>query len=185
MPIRLIPINSSRNSKCRIAVKSDVFDSVAPGSPASSTSTDELRGAPSAKRQEVAPQPRASYSRSSPARSVAESHRAPTSANCFCACTLTIHDSITKNARPASTQVETSVFGYCRPQVSRVCKLRKFIRLSKLASVQVGRRCSGAARYSLSWIKRLSCTGVVWSNTVLDSRSAPRLESPVPELVPL
>ena len=52
-----IPVNSSRNSKCRIAVKSAGFDFVAPGSAATSTSTDELRGAPSAKRQGVAPQP--------------------------------------------------------------------------------------------------------------------------------
>jgi hypothetical protein len=53
------PENSTRNSECDIAVKSEVFDLVASGSPATSTSTDELRGARAAKHQGVAPQPRA------------------------------------------------------------------------------------------------------------------------------
>jgi hypothetical protein len=49
----------SRNSKSRIAIKSAVYDFVAPGSPATSTSTDELRGAPLGKRRGGAPQLRA------------------------------------------------------------------------------------------------------------------------------
>ena len=40
------PENSSRNSKSHIAVKSEVFNFVAPGSSNTSTSTDELGGAP-------------------------------------------------------------------------------------------------------------------------------------------
>jgi len=54
-----LPKLPSRYSKGRIAVKSEVFDSVMPVSPATLTSTAELRGTPSTKRREVAPETRA------------------------------------------------------------------------------------------------------------------------------